>query len=1126
MKKKLFFNDLGCYLWLKVCLPLVMLCMVAVNNTATAGVQDTRFTFKLTNVPLEQVFRKIESASTYKCLYSNEDVRKAGNVSVDVKDATADDVMKACLKGLKLDYKIVEQTIVISVASPAATTPVRKVTVKGRVTSPDGKPVPFAAVLVKGTASGVQTDIDGSYAVSLDDKPGAALVFSYLGMKKVEEELKQRQEINVVLQPESKDLEEVVVMGYSAKKVTEMTGAAQQFKGQVVTNSIGGSDILNTLKGHTTGLQITGSSGNPTIDVSMQVRGKGTLYGEENPLVVIDGVIVGYSKLSDVVSPNDIETITLLKDAASTAIYGSRAASGVIVVTTKKGKQEKMNVNLNVKYGVSTQVFKGLEYMTSPELLEWGKMSLGNWWNTNEALHAQYPSMEGFIADTLRSLTNNFDLTKTTDWRKLQYKTGSTVDANLSISGGSEKLTYYVSYSYYDEDPTTPGNRFKKNQMRGKMDFKLNPYLTVGVNLSGTFTDVKSSSLGVDDMHPWLSPYNEDGSYKYSIPVWSNLQMQGTHKENELADMRYNNTMRKTQNLLGTFYVKLQPFSWMTLSTTNTFTSSKNESNSYADKRTYSGNNSNNNFANGTLQLNNNNGTSFLTSNLLNLQHDFGDHHVSGLVGQEFSKSHSRSDMVSYFDQKVIGERNAGGFAKVGNPWGYLSPSGSESENGLFSVFAEVNYNYKGKYMASASYRTDASVNFGKDNRYGSFYSFSASWLASAEKFMENQKVFSNLKLRASYGTSGKEAGQSNLNYTLYWGSWESNYYQNHPLYPTATGSVIGQLGNNQLTWETAYNTNIGLDMGFLNNRIALSTDIYNRLSTDLIMSVNRPAAGGVGTQYRNVGEIRNRGIELVLNTHNVRTADFNWYTDLTFSYNQNKLMKLDNGSFSEGWGTPYYEGESIDRLKKVIMPSINPQPGMPQYERVNEDGTISIVDSYALATDGNGDLSNQYVGLSRAPYFGGFTNTFTYKNFSLYVHMNYSLGNVVMNNVKTYMASGRDWMSRNVYRVPEKLKIWRQPGDQADIPMINADPSLNWNLSNTSYYYQKGDYARLQTIRLSYSFAPELLSKIRIQRAEMSFTVDNVATIASKDFVGRDPENVGGYGAPRRYMIGLNVGF
>lgn len=1129
MKKKLFINDLGCYLWLKVCLPLAILCVVAVNNTVMAGAQETRFTFKLTDVPLEQVFRKIESSSAYKCLYSNEDIRQIKNVSVEVNNATAGEVMKQCLKGLKLDYKIVDQTIVISVSPiPSAASPARKVTVKGRVTSPDGTPIPSVAVLVKGTNSGVQTDMDGGYSVLLDDQPGSALVFSYLGMGSVEEKVNHRQEINVVLQTESKDLEEVMVVGYSAKKVSEMTGAAQQFKGDVVTKSIGSTDIINTLKGHTTGLQITGSMGQPGIDASLLVRGTGTLYGTETPLVVIDGVIIGYSSLSDVVAPNDIETITILKDAASTAIYGSRAASGVIVVTTKKGKKDKMNVDLNVKYGASVQPFNGLEYMNSQELVEWGKMSLENWWKNNESLHERYPSMAGFVSDTLRSLTENFDLSKTTDWRKMQYRTGSTVDANLNISGRSEKVSYYASYSYFDDQPTMPGQRYKKNQLRGKFDFQVLPYLTVGVNLAGTFTDTKSTPLDIEGLHPWLSPHNVDGSYKYNIPVWNNLQMQSTPMENQLADMRYNNTLGKRQNLLGTFSVQLKPLSWITLSTTNTFTSSKVETNSYQDKRTYAGNNSNNNFSNGILQLNHNSGTSFLTSNLLSLQHSFGDHNLSGLIGQEFSKSHDISDMVRYYEQTVIGERNAGGFAKIGyKGWGDPNPSGSESERGLFSVFAEANYNYKGKYMASASYRTDASVNFGKDNRYGSFYSFSASWLISSEKFMEDLKAISNLKLRASFGSSGKEAGQSNLNYTLYWGNWEYNYYQNHPLYPAPNAGVIGQLGNDQLTWETAYNTNIGLDMGFLNNRIALSADFYNRLSTDLIMNVDRPAAGGVGTQYRNIGEIRNRGIEIALNTHTIKTADFNWYTDFNFSYNRNKLVKLDNGRFSLGWGPTYYEGDSYDKLEKVIVAGIDPQTGTPQYERVDEDGNITLVNSYTLATTGNGELSNQYIGLSRAPYFGGFTNTFTYKNLSLYVHMNYSLGHKVMSNVKSNMASGRAWMSGNIYRIPDNLTVWQKPGDQADIPMISADPSLNQNLGmNTSYYYQKGDHARIQTIRLSYNLSSSLLSKIRMQRAELSFTVDNVAVITSKNFVGRDPENVNGWGAPRRYMIGLNVGF
>ena len=594
-------------------------------------------------------------------------------------------------------------------------------------------------------------------------------------------------------------------------------------------------------------------------------------------------------------------------------------------------------------------------------------------------------------------------------------------------------------------------------------------------------------------------------------------------------DNQYNSSISHNDNLMGSFSGTLHPFSWMSFTSVNTYTRIYSNTNNYQDSRTYSGNYSNNNFSNGILDISDARDDSFLTSNILRMEYRFNDHNISGLLGQEYYERHSRSSNLSMYDQSVVGERNVGGFSKVGKKiQSSYVPDGSESESGSFSLFAEANYNYKGKYMASVSFRTDASTNFGKDNRYGKFYSISGAWLVSSEKFMQKQKALSFLKLRLSYGTSGKEAGIDYLNYTLYAiGKDYEDYYREHPLYPSSYPAVINQLGNDQLTWETAYTFNLGLDMGFLNDRIRLNTDYYRRRNSDLIMSVATAAAIGVGAQYKNVGEMLNQGVELTLNTHTLKSSDFNWYTTFTFSHNKNELTKLYDGYFVDGEGRTFYEGDNIDMLKKVKVNGVDKETGKPIYERVNEDGTIEYVNTLTSATSGNGELSYQNIGLKRAPYYGGFTNTFQYKNFELYLHMTYSFGYKAYSSLKTSYTDGTAWLYNNMYKIPSGLKIWQKPGDDADIPMVNSDPSYTQNLyGTTSFGYINSGHVRFSKIRLSYNFPEKWLRQIRIQHLSLSFTCDNVGVITSRNFIGADPENLGDWPAPRRYAFGLNFTF
>lgn len=1115
------------------------LCFLIMGLTSVYGNAFSQLKVNLTvhNATLQEVFEQLTETTDYRFVYSSDLLNKTQKITCDFQNESIESVLAECLEGTNLWYRIEgeDKVVIISPKFQRPYVPVKEITLTGKVVDKDGQPLPGVSVVLKGTTMGVATDVNGNFTLVIPDTEGARLVFSFVGMKTQELPIVAGKPMHVVMIADSEQMEEVIVTGYSTRKVSEMTGAVQQFRGADIVQSVTGGNVMNALKGHTTGLHITGSTGEPGQDGNLLLRGMGTFYNEgasnsSFPLIVIDGVITDYTSLSGVISPSDIADITVLKDAASTAIYGSRAATGVIVVTTKKGVKDQMQVSLDAKMGLNIPNFGKTGWMTSEELIQFGEMSLRNWWNTNESLQAAFPNQDAFIADTLSTLRENFDLTQSTNWRDLVYRNGLTKDIAMNIRGGSDNMQYYFSYNYYDEKGTQIGYDLTRHLFKARMDFDVTKWLNFGVNLSGTFEkNIASNSENMESMHPWLTPYNEDGSLKYNIEHWTNFIMDPEPAINQLLDIQYNNLTEVKNNLFGSFSGTLKPFSWLSFTSTNTLTLSNTNTNDYRDSRTYSGNYSWNQYSNGTLKISDTRNWSFLTSNILRLQHSFDNHNLSGLIGQEWYERHSRGTSVSMYDQKIAGERNVGGFSRQGTKGNGTSvPTGSESESGSFSIFSEVNYNYKGKYMASASFRTDGSTNFGKDKRYGTFYSFSASWLASNERFMEKQNILSYLKFRVSYGTSGKEAGMDYLNYTLYGTSnTVYNYLNHHPVYQGAYAAEINQLGNDQLSWETAYNLNAGIDLGFLDNRINLSADWYKRRNSDLIMNVNVSANKGVGRQYQNVGEMVNKGIELVLNTHTVKSPDFNWYTTFTFSYNDNKLTKLDQGQLVRDFYPTYYEGDNFDELKKVKVTDIDPQTGLAQYQRVEENGTTTIVNTLTDATLGNGENSYVNIGLSRAPYWGGFTNTFNYKNWELYVHMAYNLHYKVVNTLIQDYTNGRTWASRNLHKVPSRWKIWEKPGDQADIPMVNADPSFIQDLgTETSFAYMNASHLRISTIRLSYSFPQKWLRTIPLQSALLSVSVDNVHTFTSKDFAGNDPENAGGWAAPRQIVFGLSATF
>jgi TonB-linked SusC/RagA family outer membrane protein len=1113
--------------------------------TATAHAQPDRLDARLTRCPMSEVITYLKKHTGYDFLYRKGILDDRELVDVSLKDASLEDALAAIFGSRELEYEIVNKVIVLKKATgrPAVATPQERVRVSGVVKGPEGQPLPGATVRVSGTTHGVAADAEGKFEISFVPVNGCTIIVSFVGMEDRAIPYAGQKELNVTLQEKPELMEEIIIMGYSSRKASEMTGSVQQFHGGQIASAVTGGSLMNALRGQTTGLQITGSSGRPGEDGSMLLRGLGTLYGilegenqvNTSPLIVIDGVITDYTTLSGVIAPSDVADITILKDAASTAIYGSRAATGVIVVTTKKGNREQMTLSVNLRLGASVPNFGGLKYMTTPELIAYGKKAVGNWWDSDPAQQAINPDKAQYIENSFKNMSRDYDLTKTTDWRDLAYRVARVADVSTSVQGGNEKARYYFSYNYIDEQGNRNGYRMTRHMLRARFEFDFTSFLSAGANLSGAFNKnlIPFGTGGVEHFHPWLSPFNEDGSFKFSIPAATDFEPTSADQINLLLDRKYNNDIDIDQRLSGSFHGTVRPFSWLSFTSTNTITLGNRNVNQYADSRTYSGNSLVNNNSNGGLTIDDSRDRSFLTSNILRFQHAFDDHEISALAGQEWYERWSRSSSVSMHDQKTAGERNLGGFAMVGYLGLNSIPSGTETEAGSFSIFSEAHYNYARRYMASVSFRRDGSTNFGKANRYGNFYSVGASWVASEEQFLRDNDLVSHLKLRLSYGTSGKEAGRDYLNYTLYAAGEEMfNYYFKHPSYPTSYATGIDQLGNERLSWETAHNLNIGVDIGLFNQRIQLSIDKYRRVNGDLIMPVTLASAQGVGTQYRNVGEMINDGVEIVLNTHNLK-GKFNWHTNFTFSYNKNKLSKLDNDRLVRSGYPTLHVGDDISVLRKITFAGVDPENGKPIYERVEEDGSITLHNTITAVNTNDMERSKVNSGLHRAPLWGGFINTFSWREWALTVNTSYAFRYKVHNPLKSSYINGRSWISSNIYRVPSAWKIWEQKGDIADLPAINANPALlriEQDVDREStILYSNASHWRISSVRLDYSVPAPWTARLGLRSAGLYFLVDNIYVFTAKDFAGLDPElgsRTSDWAAPRRFILGMNFNF
>lgn len=969
--------------------------------------------------------------------------------------------------------------------------------IKGKILdAKNGEPIIGANVLVKGTTNGTITNLDGEY--ELNAPIGSTLVISYIGYKSMETKATEgAQVINLV--EDSETLDEVIVVGYTTQRKESLTGAMSTVKSDKLKN-ITTPSVENMLNGKVPGVYVAPGSGQPGSSGAVVIRGQASLSGGTQPLWVIDGVIVG-SSAGDL-NPEDIESMTVLKDAASTAIYGSEGANGVIVVTTKKGREGKLNINASVKMGISTVNNGNLEVMNGAELYDY----YASFQNANEIAFTRWnPELRN----------SNFS------WWDLATQTGFTQDYHVAISGGTDKLQSYFSIGYYDEKGAVKGYDYDRYSFRMRTSYKPYKWLTVKPSLSGSRRYIYDQQYSVTDMYamlPWDSPYDENGElvpHRYS--GWVNAQ-----NTNYLLDYSYGDYGESTNyEFMGNLDFDVQITDWLKFTSVNNYRFITYSSHSYTDPRSNGGSG-----VDGRLYEYRSEVARRYTNQNLMVSKLIGKHSINGHVSYEFKDYTAKT-----FDGNGTGF--IPGFQVMDVTSIPESIGGSRTEWAVQSYFTDWKYTYDNKYLGEVMFRRDGASNLGVNARYGNLFSVSAGWVINREEWF-NADWVDNLKVRASYGSVGNRPSSLYPQYDLY--SVSSSYN-------TKPGALISVIGNKDLTWEKTFTTDIGADAAFFDNRLHMIFDYYIKNTDNIIYNVPVTGLTGVTSIYKNIGKMRNTGFEFSLGGDIIRNKDLNWNVEFNIAHNKNELRDLysqrqadgsytvvpviiSDGSNIAGTINRRLEvGEPIDTYYGKEWAGVNPENGAPMWYMDDENGQKVTTSDYSKA-------QNYKLGTANPKIFGGFSTSLAWKDFDLSAVFGYSMGGQIYNYSRQEYDSDGTYTDRNQMKLQKGWIRWEKPGDIATHPVAKYNNQDKGN-SPSSRYLEDSDYLKLRSLTLGYNFD---LKRYGIQSLRLSVSGENLFTIT--DYSGVDPEipasngtvmgtaGPGIYPSVRRVMFGLNVTF
>lgn len=953
----------------------------------------------------------------------------------------------------------------------ATTTHAQLVTVTGTVTSSEtGETLPGVNVSVVGQATGTVTNLEGNYEIEVSAE--ATLRFSYIGFVAQNIPVNGRDVIDVELAESVQALDELVVMGYTVVSKREVSSSVAQVSEQDL-EGISSSDPTAALEGKMAGVVVEQSSGRPGQNADILIRGTGSISASSSPLYVIDGVIAGAGE-REAVAPSDIESISVLKDAAATALYGSRASNGVVVITTKKGRAGDTRLTLRSSRGYTQTLHGNEEWMDSQEL---------------------YDFHQNMVSAEVGPFYNRPEVTQyNTNWRDVGFDTGITQMYDASISGGDEQTTFFISGNFFNEEGTNIGTNYDRISGRVNVTHNFNEDLRVDARVAGNYGVRDNVVTGnpytiltfSQRALPWDTPYNEDGTVRKG----TESDWYSRDSENPLHGMQWNTDKDKVSFYSADLRLEYNLTNWASFSSSNRYSQRDGRREIFLDARSLAGGG-----RNGSVENQSNRSTSVLTSNLLSMNKAWASSSLNGLVGFEYQDN--RAEYTNFLGGGLAPGLTIADAAAVPYEVG-----GDIGESAFQSYLAQAEYEYMEKYIATVSFRRDGSSRFGSDNRYGNFYSVGASWVLSRENFLADIDAIDQLALRASYGTTGNASIANYDAQGLY--SFTSNYIGTPASFPS-------RVPNPNLTWEVAKTYNLGVDVALF-NRVNMSVDVYQRTNEDLLQNVTLPGTSGIDDRILNVGSVENKGIELAINTTNFRTTDFSWTTSFTLSANRNKVKELYDGEPIDNGDFRIEEGYDINTFYLRKWYGVNSQTGAPQW--INADGTIT--EDYGIAAP-------QLAGATTPDFRGGIRNRFQYKNFGLDTFFTYVSG------AKGYYSTGIDfgaYLTTNYRKLRPGESYWQQPGDNAHFPANVVGGNNSGHLESTLFIYDRS-YLRLRSARLSYTLPQDIsfLQAAGLRNALIYVNGENLLTFT--DWPGRDPAGEdNAYPLARTFLFGIEIGF
>lgn len=1062
-------------------LTAIFLTMLALQVSAGGHAQNV--TLDLQNVSMEKVFKDIRKQTGFAFFYEKSILQKKDRVSIRVKDATIDEVLKKCFQYQQLDYDIVDKTIVVKeksvVVDERKEVPVLPITINGVVRDEKGQPLEGISIVIKGSSKGTNTNADGSF--SIDAKKGDVLEFSAVGYKKITVTVGNETNINLAMTVEVADEKEIVLVGYSARKAKYLSSSVSTVSGDELRD-VTSNNLSSLLQGRAAGVVVSTGSGDPTSGSSILIRGAGTISAGSGPLIVVDGNIGGNY------NPSDIETVTVLKDAAATGLYGSRAGNGVIIITTKTGKAGKPRIEVSSAIGSNTASTGNFKLMNSQQLYDY---------------HTTF-----FTPDPAALNTN-------TNWFDEAFRTGMTQNYILSASGGNDRTQYYVSGNYYKEEGTILHNDKTSYNFRTNLTHRLTKKLKMSVLVNGIYTKDNYDPVGLlypayTNM-PFDSAYNADGTPRdpRTVSTWY-----GRDNNNFLHSLQYDMSNANSLNLSGDLNLDYVITKHLSFATYNRVKFTNYRSMSFYDKRSANGATSG-----GELYNSQSYASNIISSNRLRYDRSFDRHTISALAVGEATQNY-----YNVLSTAVKGLPPGRPYATTATDI-LTNPRGGVNEHSFQKFLAQADYNYANKYFAVASFVRERSSRFGNNNPAASFYQFGASWIVSSESFMQQIRTINFLKLRASFGTTGNAEIGDYGPLGLY--SIDVAYS-----YANAPGAAPLQKGNPDLTWETQKTANIGFDISLF-KRIDLSVDVYQKTANDLLYRKPLPATTGYSFVWENIGSVRNRGLEFNLTTKNLVGA-LSWETNLNMAFNRNKVLQLNDGALfsSPGSRQPIGLGHDMDEWNMPVWAGVDPATGDPLWEKIIKDADgksfITYTNNYNSVANAT---SRQYIGKSAAPKFtGGITNEFAYKGFSLSAFFNFVYGNYVYNDSRFYFDNDGVYEKYNQMVLADGWNRWSKPGDIATHPkpVLGGNKASN---SSSTRYLEDGSYIRLRNINLGYNLPKSLLDRWKVLSARIFISGDNLWT--GTRFSGVDPEVVLGsgessfkYPISKKLLVGLNISF